>query len=343
MRTHSIPDYGANMFKRLYTPPTSTVACDQVRRLGLLAGLFTALTGSRAQAQAPVALSLGTATPGGGFPVYGEALAKIINASGAGLRIEPRNTKGSYENMPLLESGQLDIALVAGEPAFEALNGIKGPAANLRIIAAMYSTPGMFVVLGNSPYRTIADLKGQSIAFGAKGSGLPILARYVLDGMGLDQERDFKAIYLDKVSDAPLMLRDGRVAAVWGGGTGWPTFELMMKEGGRFIAPTAQDIARIRAKHGYLGDLILPANSYAGQGEAIRSVGSWSFILARPTLDDALAYRLTRALHLNEKAFAQLVPQARESTAANTVAATYRPELLHAGARKYLQEIGLLK
>jgi TRAP-type uncharacterized transport system substrate-binding protein len=56
-----------------------------------------------------------------------------------------------------------------------------------------------------------------------------------------------------------------------------------------------------------------------------------------------VAYRLTRAMHLNEKAFAQLVPQARESTAANTVTATYRPELLHPGTRKYLQEIGLLK
>ena len=30
--------------------------------------------------------------------------------------IEPRNTKGSNENIPLLESDQLDIALVAGEP-----------------------------------------------------------------------------------------------------------------------------------------------------------------------------------------------------------------------------------
>lgn len=313
------------------------------RCLGLVAGLVMALMVHTAHAQSTSTVILGTATPGGGFPVYGEALAKIINESGAGLQVEPRNTKGSTENIPLLEAGQLDIALVAGEPAFEALSGIKGPPANLRIIAAMYSTPGMFVVRGDSPYRSIADLKGQAIAFGARGSGLPILARYVLDGMGLDQERDFKAVLLDKAGDGPVMLRDGRVAALWGGGTGWPGFTTVMKEGGRFIAPTAEDITRIRAKHGYLGDLTLPANSYPGQPEAIRSVGSWSFVLARPTLDEALAYQLTRALHRNEKAFAERLPQARESTAANTVAAAYRPELLHPGTRWYLQEIGLLK
>lgn len=152
-------------------------------------------------AQTKSVLILGTATPGGGFPLYGEALAKIVNESGTGILLEPRNTKGSTENIPLLEEGKLDLARVAGEPAFEALGGIGRPPANLRIIAAMYATPGMFVVRGDSPYRSIADLKGQAIAFGARGSGLPILARYVLDGMGLDMERDFKAVFLDRAGD----------------------------------------------------------------------------------------------------------------------------------------------
>lgn len=171
-------------------------------------------------AQTKSVLILGTATPGGGFPLYGEALAKIVNESGTGILLEPRNTKGSTENIPLLEEGKLDLARVAGEPAFEALGGIGRPPANLRIIAAMYATPGMFVLRGDSPYRSIADLKGQAIAFGARGSGLPILARYVLDGMGLDMERDFKAVFLDRAGDGPAMLRDGRVAALWGGGSG---------------------------------------------------------------------------------------------------------------------------
>ena len=331
------------MRKRSRTRANPSAGWRLTRRLGLVAGLAAVLGINPVHAQPQSTVILGTATPGGGFPVYGEALARLINESDAGLVVEPRNTRGSTENIPLLERGQLDIALVAGEPAFEALSGIKGPPANLRIIAAMYSTPGMFVVRGDSPYRSIADLKGLPIAFGARGSGLPILARYVLDGLGLDQERDFKAVFLDKAGDGPVMLRDGRVAALWGGGTGWPGFTTVMKEGGRFIAPSGEDIARIRAKHGYLGDLVLPANSYPGQSEAIRSVGSWSFVLARPTLDEAVAYRLTRALHRNEKTFAERLPQARESTAANTVAAAYRPELLHPGTRRYLQEIGLLK
>src|SRR3979411_1772603 len=115
-------------------------------------------------------LILGTATPGGGFPVYGEAFAEVVNAQEPMLRVEPRNTKGSTENVPLLEAGQLDIGLVQGEVAYEALSGVGRAPADLKILAAMYSSPGMFVVRGDSPARTIADLKGKKVAFGAKGS-----------------------------------------------------------------------------------------------------------------------------------------------------------------------------
>src|SRR5437870_11108354 len=66
-------------------------------------------------------LILGTATPGGGFPLYGEAFAEMVNAQEPLLLVEPRNTKGSTENVPLLEAGRLDIALVAGEIATAAL------------------------------------------------------------------------------------------------------------------------------------------------------------------------------------------------------------------------------
>ena len=66
-------------------------------------------------------LILGTATPGGGFPVYGDAYAEMLNAQEPRLRIETRNTKGSTENVPLLEAGKLDLGLVAGEFASAAL------------------------------------------------------------------------------------------------------------------------------------------------------------------------------------------------------------------------------
>jgi uncharacterized protein len=309
----------------------------------LLAGGGLAQDGGKAIQK--TSISLGTATPGGGFPLYGNAFAEIMNAADATLSIEPRNTKGSSENIPLLEAGELDLGLVTGEPAYDAFIGKGRPPTRLKILTAMYSSPGMFVVRADSRYKTIGDLVGKRVAFGARGSGLPILSRYVLDGLGLKQDDDFQSIYLDRAGDGPEMVLDGQVAALWGAGIGWPGFTTVAASpgGARFIAPDTSEIARIRAKHSFLKPLTVPANSYPNQTAPIDSVGSWSFILVRESLPDDVAYHLARTLHGAEGAFCKKLTQACETTAANTVAAAPNPELIHPGVLKYFREIGVVK
>ena len=309
----------------------------------LLAGSAAAQDGGKAIQKTMI--TLGTATPGGGFPLYGDAFAEVMNAADPALSVLTRNTKGSNENIPLLEKAELDIALVAGEPSYEAFMGIGRPRTPLKILTAMYSSPGMFVVRADSPYRTIRDLVGHPIAFGAKGSGLPILSRYMLDGLGLKQDEDFQSVYLDRAGDGPAMVLDGRVAALWGAGIGWPGFAAVAASpgGARFIAPDADEIARIRAKHSFLKPLTVPAGSYPDQTTPINSMGSWSFILARESLPDDVAYRLARTLHGVETTFCKRLAQACETTATNTVAAAPNVELIHPGVMKYFREIGVVK
>ena len=290
----------------------------------------------------PLTISLATATPGGGFPVYGAAFQGAVQEADPSITINTRNTKGSAENVPLLEKGEVDLALVQGEAAYEALAGIgRDKPANIKILWAMYSSPGMFVVKADSPYSTIADLKGKPVAWGAKGSGLVLLAGYTLDPLGLQRDRDFTPFYLDRAGDGPAMVLDGRVAALWGGGVGWPGFVTMWNSpgGARFIAPSKDEIAKILAKHKFLRAITVPPDSYPGQAQPIESVGSWSFVFARADLPDATAYRLARALHKAEAGIAKRLPQAIESTAANTALAA-DPAVLHPGVAKYLKDLG---
>ena len=319
------------------------IGCWLASILLLLAGSAAAQDGGKIISKTTI--TLGTATPGGGFPLYGGAFAEVMNEIDPTLAIEPRNTKGSNENIPLLEEGKLDIALVAGEPSYEAFMGIGRPATRLKILTAMYSSPGMFVVRADSPYKTIRDLVGKPVAFGAKGSGLPILSRYLLDGLGLKQDEDFQSIYLDRAGDGPAMVLDGRAAALWGAGIGWPGFKTMSESpsGARFIAPDADEIARIKAKHTFLKPLTIPAGSYPTQSAPINSLGSWSFVLARENLPDDVAYRLAKSLHEAESPLCKKLPQACETTAANTVAAAPKVELIHPGVLRYFREIGVVK
>ena len=322
-----------------------TVIMQRAVLLSMAVGAGLSMAGGSAYAQEKTVVIHGTATPGGGFPVYGDAFAATINETDATLSVQPKNTKGSTENVPLLEAGSLDTGQVTGEVTYEAVAGIGRAPANLKILSAMYSNTGMFIVRADSPHKSIADLKGKPIAWGASGSGFVVLARYAMDGLGLDMNKDFQGIYLEKAADGPAMVLDGRVAALWGGGVGWPGFVAVAKTpaGARFIAPDAEQIKRIIAKHTFIKALTLPAGSYPGQDAAVETVGSWAFVLARPALPDDVAYRMVRALHKGEVALGKRLAQARESTMANTLAAAPRVDLLHPGTQRYLREIGLLK
>jgi TRAP transporter TAXI family solute receptor len=281
-----------------------------------------------------IVLILGTATPGGGFPLFGAAFAEMVNAQEPKIRIEPRNTKGSTENVPLLEAGKLDLALVAGEIASAAL---AKPDTKLRIVAAMYSSPGMFIVRGDSPHRAISDLRGKPVVMGTQASGVTALGRTVLDSLGVE----VKPIFLEKAADGPPMLVDGRAEALWGAGVGWPAFTALAKSGGRFIAPTPEEVKRILEKNPALQAVTLPAKSYPGQDAPLASVGSWSYVLTTKELKEDTAYLLARAIHWAQAPLAARLEQARETTMANTVAAAPRRELIHPGVLKYLQQAGI--
>jgi uncharacterized protein len=296
--------------------------------------LFPLLFLVAGMASAQHALVLGTATPGGGFPLFGDAFAAMVNAQEPRLHLQTRHTKGSSENVPLLEAGKLDLALVAGEIASAAL---AKPGTPLRIVSAMYSSPGMLMVRGDSPYRAIGELRDKPVVLGTQASGITALGRTVLDALGVS----VKPIYLDKAADGPPMLLDGRAEALWGAGVGWPAFGALAKAGGRFIGPTPEEIGIILARTPALQAVTLPAGSYPGQTAPLPSVGSWSYVLTTSGLQEDTAYLLARAIHRAEGPLAARLEQARETTLANTLAAAPRRELLHPGVLRYVSRAGI--
>ena len=99
--------------------------------------------------------------------------------------------------------------------------GIGRPATKLpKILTAMYSSPGMFGG-ARRPARTrrSGTWSASPSRSAPRGRGLrdPV-ARYMLDGIGLKQDEDFKSIYLDRAGDGPAMMQFGRAAALWGAG-----------------------------------------------------------------------------------------------------------------------------
>lgn len=311
---------------RLPAPGITTAT----RRAALL-GSLSLLAPRSVRSEESRRVVLATATPGGGFPAFGAAFADTIRQADPGLIIEPRASGGSVENLGLLQAGSVDLGLVQGEyayPAFAVADGVT-------VLAPMYPTPGLFVVPANSPIRSVADLRGRTVVLGTHQSGLTVMARSALAASGLDPAHDIRPILLDRAGDGPTLVREGQADALWGGGLDWPGFFAMARApgGARFFGPSGAGIARLAQPGAAMKRLTVPADSFPGQAEPVATVGSWSFVLARPGFDGDAADRIVRALArdgaatTNPKNLIGLVP----------------PDRINPATARYLRATGLIQ
>ncbi len=270
---------------------------------------------------------------GGGFALYGQTLERVLNAMTGRALLRAIPTRGTTENLQLLARGELDAALIQGTVASEVLQ--RGADAGLRVLFAMYPSPGMLAVPAASGFQRLDALRGQRVVFGVRSSGLVTLARQVFDGMGLDIDRDFSAVYVEQAAQSPQLVLAGDAVGLWGAGEGWPGFVAVAAApgGARFLGPTPEQITRVRAKYPLLQAMEVPAGLYPGIATGFPTVGSVNLILARADLDLAAGAAFVQAMRDAVPRLAQALPQAAFSTLHNTLASTPAPDLLHAAVR----------
>ncbi len=222
-------------------------------RRWLLGGLALAAMAPKAEA-AEIGLKLGTSGEGGGFAVYADAFIDAIKWANQSITVKSVPTRGSVENVPLLQEGKIDIGLVFGEVAQQLFNPTERVPTNLKVISTVYASAGMFVVRADTRYRSIEDLKGRPVIWNGKGSALALQGRYIVEALGFDPDKDFEAVYIDRLTDGPAMILEGRASALWGAGNRWPGFVTIASDarGARFITPTADQIDRIVGKHAFM-------------------------------------------------------------------------------------------
>src|SRR5438067_12974948 len=144
-------------------------------RIAILAAATLAWSASARAAEPdwPDQLSIGTASPGGTYYVYGEGLAKILTRA-LGLPVARLATEGPAQNIDLLEAGDAKLGFVTVGLALQAWNGTgawsgKKPARSMRAIFPMYDTPFHVLALQESGIRSTADIAGKRLGVGPRG------------------------------------------------------------------------------------------------------------------------------------------------------------------------------
>lgn len=143
----------------------------------------------------PKSLTLGTASPGGVYYVYGEALAQILTEKLA-IAVNALPTQGPVHNVKLLDSGAAQLGLTTMGVGLQGWNGTgdwtNGKSfRNMRALFPMYDTPLQAVVLRRSGIAALAQLDKKRIGVGPKAGTGGTYIPAILKLLGISAEINY--------------------------------------------------------------------------------------------------------------------------------------------------------
>lgn len=279
---------------------------------------------------------------GGTVGVYyplGVAISKVISDKVAGTRPSVQATKGSVENLNLIQGGKGEIGFTLGDSLAAAVAGstdagFKAPLDQVRTIAAIYPNYVQIVASEESGIKTLADLKGKRVSVGAPKSGTELNARAILAAAGMSYDDLGKVEYLDFAQSVELMKNRQLDATLQSAALGVASIrDLAVSVPISVVAVPAEVVEKLGQP---FFAATIPASTYEGQSADVATVAVPNFLVTRADLSDELVYNMTAAIFENLDAL-----RAAHAAAKGIVldkAAKGSPAPLHPGAIKYFTE-----
>ena len=288
----------------------------------------------------PDSITIGTASQGGTYFVYGNGLAGYIGEA-LGINASGEVTGGPVQNATLVQLGDHAIGLVTMGPAYEAWTGVSELApglehSDLRALFPMYQTPFQVITLASSGITSVTELDGRRVSVGPAG-GTP----------GTYWPRFFATLGTNPTvsnagaADAASQLKDGLIDAfAFAAGVPISAFSQIAAEADvNIFSFTADELATLLAAHPEVSPLTIPASTYSGQTEDQQSVAMWNFAIANASMPDSLAYEIVKLVMENNDRMMEIHRAASETIMDNVLNNTFLP--FHPGAVRYYEEHGI--
>ena len=288
----------------------------------------------------PSDLTVGTASQGGVYFVYGNGLAGFLGEE-LGLNASGEVTGGPVQNVTLVQMGDHDIGLVTMGPAFEAWTGVSELAPGLehseiRALFPMYETPFQGVALSGSGITSVSDFEGKRVGVGPAGGTPGTYWPRFFDTLGLNV-----TVSNAGAADTAGQLKDGLVDAfVFAAGLPIGAFSQLAAEADVVMFGfSEEELATIMEGHQEVSQFTIPAGTYTSQDEDQLSVAMWNFAIAHADMPESLAYEITKLVMENNDRMLQIHAAAAATLPENVGNNSFLP--FHPGAVRYFEEIGI--
>ncbi len=305
------------------------------------AGLLAILcVGGDAEAQAKRKLSMGTATIGGLYYIFGGAWAKALNEAIPEVEVTAESTPGSVANAQMIQAGKIAIGFSQATAAYEAYNGFgwtKGTKYDkVRALVALYPAALTIYTLESRNIRALKDLNGKDVSLGPAGAGVDQFGRNLFEVLEIKPKRIHNLPHeqtAKAVGDGQLDVGMTVQLAPWPGLKDLETTHKLA-----FIPMTKEEVSKVRAKYGYYAESYLPKGSYKAIASDLPSLGDWNLGIVGADMPEDLAYKLAKGTFAKQKDLLATHRAAEYTVPQN---AKYNTIPIHPGAVRFYKDAGV--
>jgi uncharacterized protein len=285
-------------------------------------------------------LSLGTASVGGTYFVYGEAVARVLSER-TKLQVVTQQTQGPNQNIVMVDEKKLELGMVTMGVALQSQQGTapwtKGHKyENIRALFPMYEMTLQCLAPKKSGITGFSQLEGKAVGTGPKAGTPGTYFPLIFEALGMKvMARNGQSV------DMGNQMSDGVIDAFcFGAGIPIPAFsELDASQQVTFFTWTDEEIARIRKAMPEFSESSIPKGTYKQQPADQKTVGLFNFAIANKDMSDDLAYQITKTILENNAAMLKAHAAAKETIAANATRNSFLQ--FHPGALRYYKEKGI--
>jgi TRAP transporter TAXI family solute receptor len=309
-----------------------------------LTGAGVALCTGAAQAQDqsdwPDSITVGTASQGGTYFIYGSGWANLVQEM-TGVNASAEVTGGPVQNATLVQTGDLDFAMVTMGPAYEAWTGESPlapglPHEDLRALFPMYQTPFQCVALADSGIDSLGDLDGQVVGVGPAGGTPGTYWPRFFETLGYDIEaRNGGA------SDLATQLQDGLIDGFcFAAGIPISAFsQVEAQVSANIFSFDEEERQTILEEYPSVAPFTVPANTYQSIEEADETVAMWNFAVTHEDMSASFVYEVMETVLGNHDRMVEIHRAAQATLPENYEFNSFLP--FHEGAVRWYEENGI--
>ena len=290
--------------------------------------------------------TFGSASAAGSWYPLAVAMSKVVNDHVPGYHVTGVVTPGaSRENILRIHRREMELAWSSANFLYKGYEGLPPFKSKKDVLGWFSAYPGLYTIVARKAtgIKTMADLKGKTVATGTPGSMTQMgNDNIIFPAHGLIPGKDYKPENI-RFPDAIEKMVDGHIdACSYFMGAGVPGYVRMADSVKlNFISIEQGAKAKIKEMDPVAYFDYLSANTYRGQSEPTEQVHLAYTTCCGSYLDDDFVYKATKAVFENLGFITSASAVFKKTKLKNVY--NGMPIPMHPGAAKYYKEMGVTK